>query len=211
MRLAIIGAGNVGSSLAEAAAKAGHNVTLSAAHPAHAVEVAGKAGATPAASNAEAVEGADVLVLAVPHAAVAEVAGELGSALAGKVVVDVTNPLDAAYTDLVTEGVSAAEVLQREITGSSVVKAFNTVFAARYANPTENGSPLDAFLAGDDAAAKATVADLASSIGFRPIDAGGLRMARSLEELALLNITLNARNGWPWQSAWKLAGPTQAG
>jgi predicted dinucleotide-binding enzyme len=56
--------------------------------------------------------------------------------------------------------------------------------------------------------AAATVAQLLTSLGFRPVDAGGLRMARSLEELAFLNITLNVRNGWSWQSAWKLAGPT---
>ena len=77
----------------------------------------------------------------------------------------------------------------------------------RHTNPTENGEPLDAFLAGDDSDAKATATALAESLGYRVIDAGGLRMARSLEEMAFLNITLNASNGWPWQS-WKLVGPT---
>ena len=85
--------------------------------------------------------------------------------------------------------------------GASVVKAFNTIFASRHAAPTEDGMPLDAFIAGDDSAAKTTVAELATSLGYRPIDAGGLRMSRSLEEMAFLNITLNAANGWPWQSA----------
>ena len=89
-----------------------------------------------------------------------------------------------------------------------MVKAFNTVFAARHASPTEQGVPLDGFLAGDDEAAKAVVAELVGSLGYRSIDAGGLRMARALEEMAFLNITLNARNGWPWQSGWKLVGPT---
>jgi len=68
--------------------------------------------------------------------------------------------------------------------------------------------PLDAFLAGDDATAKATAAELASSLGYRVIDAGGLRMARALEAMAFLNIALTAANGWPWQSGWKLVGPT---
>lgn len=63
-------------------------------------------------------------------------------------------------------------------------------------------------LAGDDAAAKARVADVATSLGFAPMDAGGLRLARALEEIAFLNITLNATNGWAWQSAWQLVGPT---
>jgi predicted dinucleotide-binding enzyme len=63
-------------------------------------------------------------------------------------------------------------------------------------------------LAGDDAAAKARVAELATSLGFAPVDAGGLRFARSLEEIAFLNITLNASNGWAWQSAFQLVGTT---
>jgi predicted dinucleotide-binding enzyme len=89
-----------------------------------------------------------------------------------------------------------------------VVKAFNTVFASRYAAPTENGEPLQVLMAGDDADAKARVADVATSLGFAPVDAGGLRLARALEEMAFLNITLNATNGWAWQSAWQLVGPT---
>lgn len=63
-------------------------------------------------------------------------------------------------------------------------------------------------MAGDDADAKARVADVATSLGFAPVDAGGLRLARALEEMAFLNITLNATNGWAWQSAWQLVGPT---
>jgi 8-hydroxy-5-deazaflavin:NADPH oxidoreductase len=63
-------------------------------------------------------------------------------------------------------------------------------------------------MAGDDADAKARVADVATSLGFAPVDAGGQRLARALEEMAFLNITLNATNGWAWQSAWQLVGPT---
>jgi predicted dinucleotide-binding enzyme len=90
------------------------------------------------------------------------------------------------------------------------VKSLNTVFASRYANPTQDGQPLDALIAGDDADAKATIAQLVESIGFRSVDAGGLRMARALEEIAFLNISLNAGNGWTWQSAFQLVGPTTA-
>lgn len=212
MRIAILGAGNVGSALASASVAAGHEVVLSAAHPEHADQAARVAGvgARAASSNAEAVEGAELVVLAVPHSAVDQIAAELSGALAGKVVVDSTNPLNETYTDLVTSGSSAAEELQRRLSGAAVVKAFNTIFAARHANPTEGGAPLDAFIAGDDAAAKGKVGDLATSLGYRVIDAGALRMARSLEEMAFLNITLNVANGWPWQSAWKLVGPTES-
>ena len=82
------------------------------------------------------------------------------------------------------------------------------MFASRWAAPTENGESLDLYIAGDDADAKSGVAELGASLGFRPLDVGGLRMARSLEELAFLNITLNAGNGWVWQTAWRLVGPT---
>lgn len=207
MRIAILGAGNVGGGLAGAATAAGHDGVLSASTPGSAQETAAKTGANAAASNADAVRGADVVVLAVPGSAAGDVAAELGDALAGTVVIDATNPLNETYSDLTTNGESAPEALQRRVPGARVVKALNTVFASRYGNPTENGAPVDALVAGDDDAAKATVSTLVESIGFRAVDAGGLRMARTLEEIAFLNISLNARNGWPWQSAFQLVGP----
>jgi 8-hydroxy-5-deazaflavin:NADPH oxidoreductase len=207
MDIAIIGAGNVGGGLAAAARGAGHEVVLSASSAASAERVAATTGARAAVSNTEAVQSAAVVVLAVPHAAVAGIVAELGEALAGKVVVDATNPLNESFSDLTTSGTSAAEELQQQLSGAPVVKALNTVFASRYAAPVEEGQPLDAFLAGDDAQAKSTVSELVSSLGFRPVDLGGLRMARTLEELAFANITLNATRGWSWQSAFRLVGP----
>jgi predicted dinucleotide-binding enzyme len=183
---------------------------LSASTAASAQAAAEKAGVAAASSNADAVNGADVVVLAVAGSVVGELAGTLADALEGKVVVDATNPLNDTYTDLTTSGVSSAELLQQQLPGARIVKALNTVFASRYANPTENGQPLDALIAGDDADAKTTIAQLVESIGFRPVDAGGLRMARTLEEMAFLNISLNAGNGWAWQSAFTLVGPTSA-
>jgi 8-hydroxy-5-deazaflavin:NADPH oxidoreductase len=208
MRIAIVGAGNVGKALSAAAVAAGHDVAVSATSRESAEDAAAAAGARAAADNADAVNGAEVVVLAVPHAAVAAVAEELGSALAGKVVVDTSNPVNDTYRDLVTVGTSSAEELQRQLPEASVIKAFNTNFASRHGNPTEGGAPLDAFIAGDDAKAKAKVGEFASSLGYRVIDAGELRMARSLEEMAFLNIKLNASNEWSWQSGWKLVGPT---
>jgi predicted dinucleotide-binding enzyme len=208
MRIAIVGAGNVGTALSAAAVAAGHDVAVSASTRENAEEAAAAAGARAAANNADAVNGAEIVVFALPHAAVSEVANELGQALADKVVVDASNPLNTTSTDLVTVGTSSAEDLQRQLPDASVIKAFNTTFASRHGNPTEGDEPLDAFIAGDDADAKAKVGELATSLGYRVIDAGSLRMARSLEEMAFLNITLNATNGWAWQSGWKLVGPT---
>ncbi len=208
MRIAVIGAGNVGSGFARAAVAAGHDVVLSATRPEKARAVATEVGAHAAENNTAAVEGAQVVLLAVPGTEAPALAAELAPALRGAVVVDATNPLNATYSDLAVEGTSGAEAVQRQARGVPVVKAFNTVFASRYAVPTEGGTPLQVLIAGDDADAKATVAELAASLGFAPIDAGGLRYARSLEEVAFLNISLNAANGWAWQSAWQLVGPT---
>ena len=130
MRIAIVGAGNVGKALSAAAVAAGHEVAVSATSRENAEEAASAAGARAAADNADAVNGADVVVLAVPHAAIAEVAEELGPALSGKVVVDTSNPLNDTYSDLVTVGTSSAEDLQRQLPDASVIKAFNTTFAS---------------------------------------------------------------------------------
>lgn len=210
MRIAIIGAGNVGGGLAASAIKAGHEVFVSAGNPASAQETADKTGATPAGSNTEAVGDADVVVLAVPGSAVADVVGELADSLTGKVVVNAANALTPDYSDLFTANTSLAESVQKQVPQARVVSALGTVFASRYGDPIEGGQPVQAFMAGDDADAKATVGQLVESLGFRPVDAGSLRFARSLEEMAFLNISLNANNGWTWQSAFALVGPTTA-
>lgn len=209
MKIAIVGVGNVGGALAQAAIAAGHEVSLFADRREDLLAAARKIGARAAASARDAAAQADLVVLAVPYGALSAVLADLGSSVDGKVLVDVTNPLNATFTGLATE-TSAGEEVQRAAPRAKVVKAFNTVFAGRHARPTEDGRPLDAFYAGDDATAKETVAELAKSLGYRPIDVGDLRMSRYLEGMAFLNIRLNAGNGWSWMSGWKLVGPTTA-
>lgn len=208
MQLAIIGSGNVGKALAGSFTRAGHTVTLTASNPEHATAAAAETGARAAASNQEAVQSAEVVVLAVPYPAVDAVLADAGDALAGKVLIDPTNRVDPADPGRVLDGSSAAEQIQARLPGAAVVKAFNTVFASRQADPVVDEVALDGYLAGDDDQAKRTVAELLSSIGLRPVDAGPLVMARVLEGMALLNITLQIRNDWPWQSGFKLVGPT---
>jgi NADPH-dependent F420 reductase len=210
MKIAVIGAGNVGKALSGSFVRAGHDVTISSQHPDNARAAAAESGAKAAATNAEAIPDADVVVLAVPYGVLAEVVDELGDALNGKVVVDVTNPLRPDYQGLAVEGTSAAEQVRARVKGAKVVKAFNTALAARQADPVVDGTALDGYVAGDDEQAKATVLELARSIGFHPIDAGPLELARALEAMALLNIMLQIRNGWTWQTGWKLVGPTSA-
>ena len=210
MKIAIIGSGNVGKALAGSFVRAGHGVTLSAAHPDHARAAAEATGAQAAATDREAVTGADVVVLAVPYGVLLAVVDGLGDALTGKVVIDATNPLRDDYTGLALEGTSAAEQVQAHAKGAKVVKAFNSALAARQAEPRVAEQQSDGFVAGDDEQAKATVLELVGSIGFNPIDAGALEVARALEALALVNILLQLHNNGSWQTAWKLIGPLNA-
>lgn len=207
MNIAIIGAGNVGRALTTAALRAGNTVTVSSANGATSATLASETGAKAAESNRAAAEGADLVVLAVPYTAVVDVLDDIGPALAGKVVVDATNPLKADDSGLATEGTSGAEEIQARIPSARVVKAFNSVLAARQADPQIAGLRVDGYVAADDDEAKAIVLHLVTTMGLHPIDAGNLAMARSLEELAWLNISLQMRHGWSWQSAWKLVGP----
>lgn len=207
MNIAIIGSGNVGRALASSSVRAGHNVTISGSDAASAQAGAAGSGARAAASNLEAVQGADVVVIAVWSGAVDKVLAELGDALDGKVVIDVTNPVKADLSGLLLEGTSAGEQIQARIPTVPVVKAFNTVFAARQADPFVDGIALDALIAGDDEAAKATVSELAASLGFRPIDVGSIEMSRGLESFALINMLIQVRTGGSWQGGWKLLDP----
>jgi NADPH-dependent F420 reductase len=210
VKIAIIGSGNVGRGLAEASVRAGHNVTLSSAHPEKARQVAQATGAQAADSNRKAIEGAELVILAVPFGAIDEVVKELGEGLQGKTVVDVTNPLKPDMSGLAVNGTSVAEQIQSRVPSAHVAKALNTVFASLMSNPKSDGNQVDGLVAGNDGPGKTAVIEFMRSIGLRPIDAGPLAMARTLEAMAFLNITLQVRNGWPWQSSWKLIGPTPA-
>lgn len=208
MDIAIIGAGNVGKAITSSATRAGHTVTLSSANGDSAIAAAQEFGVKAAASNREAVEGAEVVILAIPYTAVDQVLGEVGEQLAGKVLVDATNPLKPDYSGLATGETSGAEEIQRKAPGARVVKAFNTALAARQADPNvAGGLRVDGYAAGDDEEAKDAVLGLLADIGFNPVDAGPLAMARYLEGMAWLNISLQMKNGWSWQASWKLVGP----
>jgi len=200
MRVAVIGVGNVGGALATALTEAGHDVVVAASTAEKAAQAAAGFECEPAFSPRVAADGADAVVLAIPFNAGHEVADEIRDEVAGKPIIDVTNS-----SAIVEEGTSNAEAFQAWLPEAHVVKAFNTVFASRLADPNEDGRPLDGFIAGDDSDAKATVATLVRDAGFVPLDVGGLRMARALEGMAWTNISLNMANNWPWHSAWKLA------
>ncbi len=208
MKIAVIGAGSAGSHIARALVRAGHQVTVTAVDADSARAVAEEIGATVGASNAKAARDAEMVVLAVPYRAMDAVAQDIRDEVSGKIVIDVTNPIKPDYSGLAVSEGSGAQQIARKLPGARVVKAFNTVFAGNQDQPVVDGVPLDGYLAGDDEEAKRTVSDLLAAIGYRPVDVGGLERARALEEMALLNITFNARNDLPYRSGWKLVGPT---
>ena len=208
MKFAIIGSGNVGTSVALGVTAAGHQAVVADVSEEGLAAVAARASVSTTTSNRDAVTGADAVVLAVPFDAVEGIAADLRDDLAGKIVIDVTNPLAPDLSGLTTNGSSAAELVQQAAPDARVVKAFNTVLAANQADPSVEGTQLDGFVASDDDKAKETVLGLLEQIGFRAIDVGPLSAARYLEGMAFLNIALNATNGWAWGTGWKLVGPT---
>ena len=212
MKVAIIGAGNVGAALATSISRAGHDVIITSRDPEDAARAATASGARVVASNAVAAAEADVIIPAVYFPDITAVVGDIAEAAAGKPVVDVSNRISfgAAGPEIDTTS-SNSEELAKLLPTSRVVKAFNTLFASNQVDPITDGVQLDGYVAGDDESAKATVLDLVRSIGLHPIDVGPLARARQLEGLAFLNMTLNITGSGSWQSGWKLVGAPAAG
>jgi 8-hydroxy-5-deazaflavin:NADPH oxidoreductase len=193
MKIGIIGAGNVGGALARLALAAGHDVRIGAQTGLDAAASPPKVDVHDAAAFGE------IVLLALPYGACAAALPPLADALAGKVVVDVTNPVQADWSPLpLGEGNAAALEIARLLPGARVVKAFNTVFAdvmtpARLVRT--GGARTTAFVAGDDAEAVATITVFAESLGFSPQPVGALARAAFLEAVAHLNIAIALAGG----------------
>ena len=184
MRIGFIGTGRIGGNLARLWAQAGHEVLLSfsrdpATLEARAADLGERARA---GTPAEAAAFGEVVVLSVPWGAVEAAVAQAGS-LAGSVVIDTTNQFGPGGLEALPEGRTAAQVNQARMPGASLVKAFNTLTAGFQAAAAGRAGPDRAvvFLCGDDAAAKAIVADLVTDIGFDPVDLGGLADAAVME------------------------------
>lgn len=180
MHIGIIGAGNVGTTLAGALRRAGHQVTFGLRTPERDPS---------AVSIPELARRAEALVLATPFDALESVAGALRGA-PGKVLVDASNPLLPGLRLAVGHTDSGAETLQRALPAMRVTKCFNTVGVEVMDNPVVAGARATMFLAGDDASARAVTASLAKDLGFEPVDVGALERARLLEPAAVLWIHL---------------------
>ncbi|HEY3313562.1 MAG TPA: NADPH-dependent F420 reductase [Anaerolineales bacterium] len=212
MNVTVIGAGNMGRGIGHRLVLGGHSVTLVDQNPeaaeSLAAELRGVArhGATVKTASLENPVLGDVVVLAVYYGVNLELARQLGEKLAGKVVVDIANPLNASFDNLATApGSSSAEEVARVLPGGAkVVKAFNTTFAGTLVAGQVGGKQLDVFIAGDDEAAKQTVATLVSDGGLEPVDVGALDRARQLEGLGLLGITLQFKLNTGFTTGWNL-------
>lgn len=188
-RVAILGRGNVGKALNAGLSRAGY-----------AVRTAGRGPESPA----DAASWADTVILAVPYLEIGNVLHGLGSSLKGKVLVDATNSLNEKFDLAVGYTTSGAEELQKKVKDAKVVKAFNTVFATHMATGSLMGERLTSLVAGNDADAKRQVMEMASKIGFDPVDAGPLRNARWIEALGFLNIQLGFALGMGTGIGFKL-------
>ena len=219
MRVLIIGAGNMGRGIATRLVAGGNEVALFDVDPAKSEALACEFGGTRpggakvaiAETPGEAVPRSDVVILASWYGANVQTAKLLGAELDGKVVVDISNPLNKTFDGLVTPpGTSAAETIRAALpAGAKVVKAFNTTFAPTLVAGQVAGQPLDVFIAGDDQQAKDAVAALVRGGGLNPIDVGALERARQLEALGFLGITLQPRLGTNFGTAWKLIMPAK--
>jgi len=186
--ISIIGTGNMARILADRALDGGNAVEVIGRDPAKAADLASALGRGATTGEFGVAPVGEIVILAVSYASAAPVVSKYGDALAGKVIVDLSNPFNPGATGLTTPvGVSAAQQTATAApVGASVVKAFNAIFG----NVLAQGRPLDVFIAGDDAQAKASVSAFIESIGLRPLDAGPLAMARWLEGAGLLMMGL---------------------
>jgi predicted dinucleotide-binding enzyme len=197
--ISIIGAGNMATAIAGRIAKAGHTVEVVNRDPAKARALADKLGTGATTGTYGAAPKGDIVILAVPYAGAAAAVADFGDALDGKVVIDIANPVAPDLSGLVTpSGSSGAQETARGLpAGAHVVKAFNTIFGHVLAK----GGRLDAFIAADDAEAKARVSAFLESLGLRPLDVGGLHMAQTLEALGLMMIGLAKNGAGTWDFA----------
>jgi 8-hydroxy-5-deazaflavin:NADPH oxidoreductase len=190
--ISFIGLGAMARAIATRAVAGGNSVEIIGRDAAKAKGLAAALGGGATAGTFGTVPAGDVVVLAVPYTSAVPVLAQYGDALAGKVIIDISNTFNADATGLVIpDGTSGAQEIAKAAPASAhVVKAFNTVFGHVLAQ----GRPLDVFFAGDDARAKASVSAFIESLGLRPLDVGGLEMARWLEGVGPLLMGL-ARHG----------------
>ena len=207
MKVSIVGAGNMGRAIGTRAVAGGHDVEVVDRDPAEARALAEELGERATALDPGTPLGGDLAVFALYYPGIKDAVAQYGDQLAGKVVVDVSNPVDTETWDRLATppGTSAAEEIAALVTEETpVVKAFNTTFAATLVEGGVAGQQLDVLIAGEDDDAKRKVSQLVSDGNLRPIDVGPLRRAQQLEQLGFLHIAIQQPLGFGFGSAVKL-------
>jgi len=205
MEITIIGTGNMARGIATRALAGGHTVTLLGTDAGKAEALAGElSGDVRAGTVGDPLSG-DVVVLAVWYQALDDVLARYGDQLNGKVVIDITNPVDpSTFEPLTVEAGSAAQEIAQKAPGAKVAKAFNTTFAGTLVQGEVAGEKLDVLIASDDDDAKHAVEQIAQDGGLRPVDAGPLAHARQLEGLGYLHMALQDSLGTAYGSTVKV-------
>jgi len=186
--ISIIGAGGMAAAISGLATKAGHTVEIISRGTAKAQVLVDRIGTGATIEPFGAPLAGDIVILAVPYSAVLDVVKQYGEHLSGKTLVDITNPIKPDLTSFLTadDSFGAQEIVRVAPANAHVVKAFNTLNASVLATGPVEGHPLDVFIAGDNAQAKARVSTFIESLGLRPMDTGSLTMARTLEHACML-------------------------
>ncbi|MER9300918.1 NAD(P)-binding domain-containing protein [Mesorhizobium sp. M0621] len=186
--ISIIGSGGMAAAIGGLAAKAGHTVEVTSRDAAKARALAEQVGADARTGTFGVAPVGDIVILAVPYSAVLDVVKQYGEKLAGKLIIDITNPIKSDFTGFLTpeDSFGAQEIAKVAPANATIVKAFNTQNAQVLAAGLIGGHPLDVFIAGDGAQAKARVSAFVKSLGLRPMDTGQLSMARTLEHACML-------------------------
>lgn len=211
--IAVIGAsGNMGSNIAKTLSRGNNRLLLFSSEQGKVATLVDAVKTYYPAADVEALDcatnaswEADIIILAVPYKAEAEIAKKIKEVANQKIVISIANPLNETYDGLVTApDTSAAEELQKLLPHSKVIKAFNNSFAANFSTPVIDDKQTDAFIAGNDHEAMQTVADLVATAGFNPIIAGNLSVSRTLENMQLLLIQLGMKYKYNWLAGWKI-------
>jgi predicted dinucleotide-binding enzyme len=198
MKIAILGSGVVGQALATGYPKHGHDVRIGTRQS----EVGGHAVDSPSGAAAW----GDIVVLATKGEVAVEVATSVKDELAGKVVIDTTNPLDFSTGKpelFVGWNDSLGEQLQRAVPDAKIVKAYNIVGNTLMVDPDIPGGPPTMLIAGDDADAKRTVTDLLMDTGWEVADLGGIDASRHLEAMCIAWVLYGIGKGG-WDHAFKV-------
>ncbi|HET9731402.1 MAG TPA: NAD(P)-binding domain-containing protein [Acidimicrobiales bacterium] len=204
MKVTIVGAGNMGRGIGSRMVAGGNDVELVDQNPEDSRTLAEELGEL--ATSSRTVTG-EVVVLALPYEAVAAAVAEHLEGIAGRIVVDIVNPVDWSTMETVATpaGTSAAEETSRLVPeGTKVAKAFNTTFAKTLLAGEVDGQRLQVLIAGDDGQAKETVASLVEAGGMTALDVGPLRRARMLEQIGLFHIAVQQQIGTGFASAVSL-------